>query len=741
MMEKPRLRMIGVLILVGAFVARLAYLLQVKDLPFYYHPTLDTGFFHGWAIFKMKESWLDAAVSFREPLYAYFLGLIYSGFRESMNLARVIQSILGGVTAMLVFSIGRRIYGAAAGIIAAFLFALAGPALFFASELNEVTLTLLLLSAGAYFLVRANDDRPYLNCGLSGLCFGAAFLSSLAAVAALPASLIACLGSKNRRVKKAVTVLVIGFLIAPFCYHLLLLRTDQRAVFQLRSSWQAFLGSGATGGRASRASYETSIAGQEGAYRAIALPSRIEGQRDALRFAAIEDPSIETPVEAHRHWGHRVMDDLASDPLAYFGNYFAKLGLFWGRSLPAANLDIRYLEDYSWLLKTRVFSFAVIAALGLVGLVFGSRRELLHLSIFIPLSSVIVALYLVSDIGKALVLPFLCVFGGYVVSEAIGGVRRGETPRAATMIVAAVVAGVLVYLLPAERMDRVGNLTAVGDVYAEVAVFDRAEALYREAIEHDPDRPEPYVSLAKLYGNTGKAEAGVEILNTGAGRGIGDPRIGIEKASLLIILGRHEQALRGLEEVKRTHPYEPRLHQLMGLSHLERGRPDLALEDLERELDYAGGGFITYSALGRAEFELGDYEEAARFLEAALAVNPFNAQASVQLADTYTRLGQPLRACEVLGNILSVDPGNMPLRFKLANCLFRAERPHDALGHLKELYKYDPGNADILVNMGTVYADMDSLQRAIESWERALVLDPDNDMARENLRLAEEENE
>jgi hypothetical protein len=43
--------------------------------------------------------------------------------------------------------------------------------------------------------------------------------------------------------------------------------------------------------------------------------------------------------------------------------------------------------------------------------------------------------------------------------------------------------------------------------------------------------------------------------------------------------------------------------------------------------------------------------------------------------------------------------------------------------------------------MGTVYADMDSLQRAIESWERALVLDPDNDMARENLRLAEEENE
>jgi tetratricopeptide (TPR) repeat protein len=303
------------------------------------------------------------------------------------------------------------------------------------------------------------------------------------------------------------------------------------------------------------------------------------------------------------------------------------------------------------------------------------------------------------------------------------------------------VVGLVVFLLPAEETDRVANLVAAGDVYGEVAVFDKAEEFYREAMEQYPDRPEPYVSLARLYGNTGKPQAGVDILNSAAGRRVEDPRVGIEKASLLIILGRHDEALSGLEAVKHTHPYEPRLHQLMGLSHLDRGRPDLALADLEKELDYVGGGFITYSGLGRAKLELGEYEEAARYLESALAINPFNAPASVQLADTYSNLEQPLKACEVLGNILSVDPGNMPLRFKLANCLFRADRPMDALGHLKELYKYDPGNADILVNMGTVYASMDSLGRAVEAWERALVLDPNTDMARDNLKLAEEEYE
>ena len=43
--------------------------------------------------------------------------------------------------------------------------------------------------------------------------------------------------------------------------------------------------------------------------------------------------------------------------------------------------------------------------------------------------------------------------------------------------------------------------------------------------------------------------------------------------------------------------------------------------------------------------------------------------------------------------------------------------------------------------MGTVYAGMDSLDKAVEVWKRALVVDPGNEMARENLDLAEHEHE
>jgi tetratricopeptide (TPR) repeat protein len=58
--------------------------------------------------------------------------------------------------------------------------------------------------------------------------------------------------------------------------------------------------------------------------------------------------------------------------------------------------------------------------------------------------------------------------------------------------------------------------------------------------------------------------------------------------------------------------------------------------------------------------------------------------------------------------------------------------------HFRDLLKFDPTNADIALNMGTTYAAMDSVDKAIEMWEHALTIDPDNEIARENLRTARE---
>jgi tetratricopeptide (TPR) repeat protein len=729
-------RLIPLGIILGALVVRVVFLLQTRDLILYYHPVLDSGFFNQWADFKRQIGWIDASVPFRESLYAYFLGVIYTVFRESTTIARLVQCVLGSLTALLVYSTARRLFGAVAGLAAGVIFVFYGPAVFFASELNDTTLAIFLLMLSAYLLVRAAESRPGANTLFSGLFLGAAAVTKFMVWVALPAWIFHLLLARTPRLRKAVIPLAIGVLIAPLCYQFLLTQSDQLGLVPPRLGWHAFLGSGSVGGTVREPFRRITLNTPEGSRTALAADGLIDGQRDALRFANLETDRTHTNVEAGRYWHRRAYDDFAASPGRWLRNYFTKLGTLMGPAEPPANIDQRFIAGYSGLLRTRVFTFAVVAPLGLVGLVALRRRGALYASLFVPLFAVLSSAYLVSDNDKMMMVPFLTVFAGGLIAAVVTGVR--SSGKRLAYVVAAVVAGLLLYLLPKPPMDEVRQLVALGNVYGEEAIYDRAEASYREALELGPERAEGYVSLARMYANAGKPQQALEVLQGADAKGIRDPRIRIERASVLNMAERPAEAVVELKAVEREYPYEPRLHQLMGLSFLAQGDAERAAVELEKELSYVGAGFVTYSALGSAKLSLGEFEDAAANLEAALALNPYNSPVAMQLADAYSRLGHHYKACDVLSRILGVDPGNMPLRFKLANCLYRADRYGDALTHFRELHKYDPANADVVLNMGTVYAAMDSLDRAIQMWEKALVLDPDNDLARENLRTARE---
>ncbi|MFH1314004.1 MAG: tetratricopeptide repeat protein [Candidatus Eisenbacteria bacterium] len=734
-------KLIPIGILVGAFVVRLVFLLQIRNLPFYYNPILDSDFFHGWAGFKQQAGWLDASAPFREPFYTYVLGLIYSVFRESQTIARLVQCLMGAFTALLIYATARRIYGLTAAVSAGVIFALYGPALFFSSEINETTLAVFLLAVSAYLLVKAASTKPFINTGLSGLFLGMAFLTRFSVIGAVAAWVLHLLFSRDRKLKRATLGLAIGLALPLVCYQVFLVRGTERTLLPTRIGWQAFLGSGVTGGTAKLPEYEITLGGAQGAFNAFVASDRIEGQRDSQRFAKIETGIDVSQVEAHKHWRRRAVEDFLSDPGRYLTTYVRKLGIFFGPSEPPANMDLRFVSRYSFLLRWRIFSFAVIAPLGLIGLAVCARRQAIFAAVAIPLFAVVVATCLISDAEKLMIVPLLSIPAGGLVGAVVAALKKPRIVKAAAYIIVVVIAGLLLYQLPRHEMDEARQLVVLGDVYGEEAIFEKAEESYKEAIRLSPGMTRAYVSLAGLYGNSGRAEQGIEMLTAAINSGLDDPRLRIEKASLLTMAARPDEALSELEGLENSHPYEPRLHQLKGLDLLARGEIESAISELKSEIDYVGGGFITYSALGRANLDLGNYVEAGDYLEQALGLNPYSTNVAMELADSYTGLGQHYKACDVLSRVLGVDPGNIPLRFKLANCCYRAGSMDDALKHFKELNKFDPGNSDVVLNIGTVYAEMDSLDRAVEMWQRALALDPDNQMAKENLRTAREGHE
>ena len=731
---RPRTdRMIALALLLGAFIIRLVFILETRKLPSYYHPVLDSGFFDQWASFKKATSWIDFAPAFREPLYAYFLAGVYTVLKQSLTMARLAQAVLAGLTGLVLYWSTRSIYGRLAGIAAGVIFALATLVVFFTAELNEATLAIFLVVLSAYFLLRAERSRPYLNAGLAGLLIGAACLTRFATIAALPAWMVHLVLARDARIKKAALAVAVGFVILPAVYQAALVRSSDHSLVPLRIGWNAFIGSGQGGGTAAMQICDVPIRSDKGEYRALVARDRMDGQRDALRLAGIETGRLQHFSSVSRHWSTRALRDFASSPGRYLKTYFTKLGLFWGPSVPPANVDLRWISGQSLILKNILFSFAVLAPLGLVGLA-RRARTLAGPALFVVIYSLLVSCYLVSDLDKALVVPFLAIFGGTVVSEVVSGVRGGKTTRAVSLALVVIGVGAVLLLLPKAGLDRARQHLILGDIYREQAIFDKAQSSYEEAIRTSPDYPEPYIALSKMSSGAWKAEEALGVLARAPGKAAGDPRLVIEKASVLFGLKRLDEAIALLDGIKNRYPYERRLHEVLGLSLLSKGDLAGGRAELELELQYTGGGFVTYAGLGRATLQLGEYGTAVDYLELAAGINPTDTGVALQLADAYGKLDQYLKACEVLSRVLAADPGSMAVRFKFANSLYHAGRFADALSQFKELAVFDPRNADVLVNLGTVYAAMDSTALAIKTWEKALTLDPANQLARDNLK-------
>ncbi len=139
-------------------------------------PVIDEASYDAWARRIAAGDWLGQGVFFQEPLYSYLLGILYWIGGPSLHAARAAQAVLGAGTAIAVLCLARRLFGRAAGWIAALSFACYRPALWFPTLLlkeNLFTFVLVLLAL-AIVKTRAahTQKRAWLGWGSVGFLAG-----------------------------------------------------------------------------------------------------------------------------------------------------------------------------------------------------------------------------------------------------------------------------------------------------------------------------------------------------------------------------------------------------------------------------------------------------------------------------------------------------------------------------------------------------------------------------------------
>lgn len=600
-------------ILVVALVVRLAYVFALRGNPYFEAPILDPAYNVDWARSLARGDAFAEGAYFRAPLYVWFLALTQV-VGDGLLLPRLLQCVLGVVTVLLTWSVGRRAFGPREGLLAAACAATCWVLVYFDGELLIPTLATPLYLAAIHATLGAEQASPR-RVALAGLLWGIATLArpNVLLLSPLLALWLWRSGEDRAAGLRRAAGLAAGWLLA------VLPITTYNAVaggeFVLVSTQGGvnfWIGNhpGADG-------HTARVPGTVGDdFRAT--------HTEAAALARAEAGRDLTPGGVSRHYASKAWDFLFSKPTEAAALLARKAGLFLqdqelGNNQPVLGTALAHAPWLPWI----SVPFWALVALGAVGFALAVRRaELMPLTGFLVMFAVSVVAFFVCSRFRAPWLPPLMIFAAHGACELA---RRGRDERGPVVVLGGAAVLVLAGLGLAARPDRAlavaQGLSHLAIGYERAGELDRAGALHERALALAGD--DAQIRLARIAS-----------LETTRGAAAVLPEV-------RAILGDHPgfQAAREL---------------LLGLLNRSQRYPQL-LTEAQALIEDAPNLASAHYYRGVALFGLGRLPEAAPCFERAMHLDPAGSQPAYLLGEVLRRQGRPRLAIAALQTAVTND--------------------------------------------------------------------------------------
>ena len=127
---------------------------------------------------KGFENRLGQPTSWRPPLAGFYLAGIYAIFGRSIFAVRIIGAIIGSVNCIMIYLIGKNIFGKSIGLFSSLYASIYYGLIFFSAHIfRSENLFLLFMLVSIYFLLRVFDTRCLRYKFLAGIRMGLAALT------------------------------------------------------------------------------------------------------------------------------------------------------------------------------------------------------------------------------------------------------------------------------------------------------------------------------------------------------------------------------------------------------------------------------------------------------------------------------------------------------------------------------------------------------------------------------------
>jgi len=554
----PHPALIFAVIMLAAVVIRIVWLSRLTASEIGSELSIDSEFYRNLAQDILNGRGLPEGALTFNPLYPFFLALVFRLLGTGLLATRIAQSVLGLATIALVFLAGRRLVegpkkgrlpGTAVAFVAMALAVLYTQFALYEGMLLGTTLEVLLLIASFALGLAMDEDLhggtklrlgsrripPWLGgIGLGALC-GAGALGRpnlfLPLAAGIPVWIIARNVRKRRWLAPAA-----GFAAGAALFLL------PPTIHNVRNAG-AFVPVTAHGG------INFYIGNRPGTIGVYEPPEGMRGEmrgllEDALAEAERETGREMTDAEASDYYMDKTLEGIKRDPLGWIVLLGRKFVLFWNKIEVHDLPEVLYFQDSVPLFKPPFLPFSVIASLGLAGFIvlLRSGRNRSIVCLYLCTAQLSILLFYINSRYRLPVVPVVILLAAYFIVWVARELSRRRMESAGIMTAVAVAAFFLVSNRTVVQPNRGSVYIFLGTYYMNSGEVEKAAEAFATAYRIDPDRDTSMINYARVLMMQGRYEEAAGIYARAYTVNPRYPRLAVEFAFTLQKLGRHADA-------------------------------------------------------------------------------------------------------------------------------------------------------------------------------------------------------
>ncbi|CAO2607247.1 Protein O-mannosyl-transferase TMTC1 [Lemmus lemmus] len=276
----------------------------------------------------------------------------------------------------------------------------------------------------------------------------------------------------------------------------------------------------------------------------------------------------------------------------------------------------------------------------------------------------------------------------------------------------------------------------LGNLLKSQEKTEEAIVLLKESIKYGPDFADAYSSLASLLAEQARFKEAEDIYQAGIENCPDSSDLHNNYAVFLVDSGSPEKAVAHYQQAIQLNPSHHVAVVNLGRLYRSLGKNSMAEEWYKRALQVAHTAEVL-SPLGALYYNTGRHKEALEVYREAVSLQPSQRDLRLALAQVLAVMGQTQEAEKMTSRIVSEEPKCLEC-YRLLSAIYSKQEQHEkaleAIDRALQLKPRDPKViSELFFTKGNQLREQNLLDKAFESYEAAVALEPDQAQAWMNM--------